>query len=108
MADTTFSDASTTTGVTLQIGGRDVGPGCPTFVVAEAGVNHNGDVSLAAALIDAAADAGADAVKLQAFDAGALCSRRHKPAERDMLARYALGESALAELQNKFHPVASV
>jgi len=100
MADTAFADASTTAGATLQIGEREVGPGHATFVVAEVGVNHNGDASLAAALIDAAADGGADAVKLQAFDAGALCSCRHKAAERDMLARYGLGESALAELRD--------
>lgn len=38
-----------------------------TFIIAEAGVNHNGDFKLAKRLIDAAADAGADAVKFQTF-----------------------------------------
>jgi N,N'-diacetyllegionaminate synthase len=38
-----------------------------TLIIAEAGVNHNGDVGLAARLIDAAADAGADAVKFQTY-----------------------------------------
>lgn len=51
----------------VQIGKRLVGPGQPCFVVAEAGVNHNGDVRLAHQLIDAAAEAGADAVKFQSF-----------------------------------------
>ena len=51
----------------VQIAGREVGPGAPTFVVAEAGVNHNGDFDLACQLVDAAAAAGADAVKFQAF-----------------------------------------
>jgi N-acetylneuraminate synthase len=41
-------------------------------VIAEAGVNHNGDRDLALRLIDAAADAGADVVKFQTFDADAL------------------------------------
>ena len=44
------------------------------FVIAEAGVNHNGDVSLGRGLIDAAVDAGADAVKFQTFRADELVS----------------------------------
>ena len=44
------------------------------FVIAEAGVNHNGDVALGRQLIDAAADGGADAVKFQSFRAAALAS----------------------------------
>ena len=46
------------------------------FIIAEAGVNHNGDLSLARRLVDAAADAGADAVKFQTFKAANLASRR--------------------------------
>jgi sialic acid synthase SpsE len=49
----------------LTIGTREIGPGRPCFVIAEAGINHNGDVSLAAELVDAAAAAGADAIKFQ-------------------------------------------
>ncbi len=45
------------------------------FVIAEAGVNHNGDADLALKLVDAAADAGADAVKFQTFTAGKLVAR---------------------------------
>ena len=47
----------------------------PTFIIAEAGVNHNGDVNLAKQLIDVAADAGADAVKFQTFRAEHVVSR---------------------------------
>ncbi len=50
---------------TIHIADREVGPGCPTFVIAEAGINHNGDIALAGALVDAAAEAGADAIKFQ-------------------------------------------
>lgn len=45
------------------------------FAVAEIGVNHNGDMSLAERLIDEARLAGADAVKFQTFTANALVSR---------------------------------
>jgi N,N'-diacetyllegionaminate synthase len=51
------------------IGDRRVGPDAPTFVIAEAGSNHNGDLGLAKELIDVAAEAGADAVKFQTFRA---------------------------------------
>ena len=51
--------------LTLEIDGRLVGEGQPCYVIAEAGVNHNGDPALAKKLVDIAADAGADAVKFQ-------------------------------------------
>ncbi|TGA97410.1 N-acetylneuraminate synthase [Sporolactobacillus shoreae] len=46
-----------------------------TFIIAEAGVNHNGDVNTAIRLIDAAKEAGADAVKFQTFKAENLVTR---------------------------------
>jgi N-acetylneuraminate synthase/N,N'-diacetyllegionaminate synthase len=51
----------------VEISGRRVGPGYPAFVIAEAGVNHNGSLDLARQLIDAAVRAKADAVKFQTF-----------------------------------------
>ena len=51
--------------MTVSIGSRTIGGGRPTYVVAEIGLNHNGDVEIAKQLIDVAADAGADAVKFQ-------------------------------------------
>lgn len=47
-----------------------------TFIIAEAGVNHNGDIALALRLVDGAAAAGADAVKFQTFTAAALSTAR--------------------------------
>lgn len=53
----------------VALAGRMVGQGYPCFIVAEAGVNHNGSLAMARRLVDAAADAGADAVKFQTFRA---------------------------------------
>ncbi len=50
---------------TVRIGSNHVGVGEPVYVVGEIGLNHNGDVEIAKRLIDVAADAGAQAVKLQ-------------------------------------------
>lgn len=49
----------------VNIGGRLVGPGHPTWFVAEIGINHNGDLKIARDLIDSAVAAGCDAVKFQ-------------------------------------------
>ena len=53
----------TTSGI--RIGTREIGAGAPCFLVAEIGINHNGDMDLAKKMIDAAARAGADSVKFQ-------------------------------------------
>ena len=51
----------------IKIGKKSIGPEDPCFIIAEAGVNHNGDITLAKKLIDVAVEAGADAVKFQTF-----------------------------------------
>jgi N,N'-diacetyllegionaminate synthase len=55
-----------------------------TFVIAEAGVNHNGDMEIARRLIDEAASAGADAVKFQTFKPEALAAHHAAKAEYQM------------------------
>jgi N-acetylneuraminate synthase len=50
---------------TLEIAGRPVGENCPVYIVAEIGINHNGDIEIAKKLIDTAAISGCDAVKFQ-------------------------------------------
>ena len=54
---------------TIKVGNKEIGPGKSCFIIAEAGVNHNGDIKLAEKLVYAAAQAGADAVKFQTFKA---------------------------------------
>lgn len=52
----------------LQIGDRLIGPDQPTYIIAEVGINHNGDIKLAKELVDAAIDAKVNAVKFQKRD----------------------------------------
>ena len=59
----------------LRFGDRGIGGSSPCFVIAEAGVNHNGELDRAIALVDIAAECGADAVKFQTFDAERLVTR---------------------------------
>ena len=59
----------------LNIGGRAVGRGEPPYIIAEIGANHNGDMELCRRIIDAAVDAGADAVKFQSWSKSSLISK---------------------------------
>jgi len=65
----------------IKIGNKLIGEEEPCFIVAEAGVNHNGSVELAKKLIDAAKDAGADAVKFQTFKAESVVVKDAQKAE---------------------------
>ena len=96
---------------TVEIAGRKIGPGHPCFIIAEAGVNHNGDMELARQLVSAAVDAGADAVKFQTFKAEHLATADAPKAEYqvrntgesesqfDMLRRLELTEDDHRQLQ---------
>src|SRR4051794_6024378 len=61
----TFSGGSESAGGTVRIGNRPVGHSQPCYVIAEIGINHNGDIDLAKRLISVAVAAGCDAVKFQ-------------------------------------------
>ena len=83
-----------------------------TFIIAEAGVNHNGDINIAKRLIDAAVEAGADAVKFQTFKAENLvCESAQKAdyqitntgndeSQLSMLKKLELSENAFVKLKN--------
>lgn len=93
----------------LKIGKKTVGEKHPVFVIAEAGVNHNGDIKLAKKLIDTAREAGADAVKFQTFNPTMLATENapkaayQDPSRREsqqaMLSRLALTEENFKELK---------
>src|SRR6185369_6131827 len=97
----------------FEIDERRIGVSAPVFIVAEAGVNHNGNPALARRLVDAAAECGADAVKFQTFTVDALLTREAPKAgyqvettgagesQREMLARLELGADRLAELRDR-------
>jgi N,N'-diacetyllegionaminate synthase len=65
----------------IRFADRLIGEGMPCFIIAEAGVNHNGDVNLAKKLIDLAKKTGADAVKFQTFRAEDIVTKSAKKAE---------------------------
>ncbi|MDR2160552.1 MAG: N-acetylneuraminate synthase family protein [Desulfovibrio sp.] len=73
----------------------------PPFIIAEAGVNHEGDMDLARRLIDEAARAGAQAVKFQSYKAETL-ARRHSPAYWDTSKEPATSQYALFKRHDSF------
>ena len=95
----------------VHIGDKLIGDGLPVFVIAEIGVNHNGDLSMARSLVDVAVSAGADAVKFQTFQADRVVTAEAVKAEYqlqttsraesqlDMLRRLELSTEAHRELQ---------
>ena len=91
----------------LRIGDHEIGEGRPCFIVAEVGVNHDGDPAKAAKMIEVAAICGVDAVKLQRRDIDSILTRQAQEApyvnERSFGATYGLHRRAL-ELPDEAWP----
>lgn len=98
---------------TVKLGTVEVGPGCPPYIIAEIGSNHNGDMDLCRRLIDAAADAGAHAVKFQSWTEKSLIAKeeydrntdysdkkKHFGSLRDMVRAYQFTEEQHREARD--------
>lgn len=85
-------------GKKTKIADKLVGEGEPTFIIAEVGSNHDGKLEQAKKLIDIAADAGADAVKFQAFKADKLFNIVKNKEVVDKLEKLELREEWYKEL----------
>jgi len=95
----------------MEISGRSIGPGHPCFFIAEAGVNHNGNVENAKKLIDIAVASKSDAVKFQTFNTDLLAipdapkaeyqtiTTNKQESQTDMLRQLELPKEAFEELQ---------
>jgi N-acetylneuraminate synthase len=96
----------------IKIAGHRIGPGEPCFIVAEAGVNHNGSLEIAKKMVDVAVQSGANAVKFQAYRTTSLVLPSAQKAEyqrmngdasetqHEMLRQLELSESDLEALQS--------
>ncbi len=95
---------------TIRLGEVEIGPGKPPYVIAEVGSNHNGDMNLCRQLIDAAAHAGAHAVKFQSWTDKSLIAeeeyarnteysdkKRHFGSLREMVTAYQLTASNITK-----------
>jgi N,N'-diacetyllegionaminate synthase len=87
----------------LTLAGTAVGTGHAPYVIAEIGANHNGDMGLAHEMIDAAAEAGANAAKFQSWSADSLISKplfAKVPGLLEQATRYALSPEEHLELRD--------
>ncbi len=95
----------------IKIGNRIIGEGYPCFIIAEAGVNHNGSLELAKKLVDVAKEAGVDAVKFQTFKSENVTTKETEIAEYaeknmgkkekmiDMIKKFELSYKSFEELK---------
>lgn len=83
----------------IKIGNNKIGDGKPVFIVAEAGINHNGDVETAKKMIKEASKCGVDAIKFQTFTPDELFSKRLDPELFEMSKNWLLDAKEHMELK---------
>ena len=84
----------------IRVGKRNIGAGKPVFIVAEISGNHNGDIKRALKIIDAAANAGADAIKLQTYTADTITFKSDAP---EFIVRWQGKKRTLYDLYEEAH-----
>lgn len=96
----------------MKILDRNIGQNHPCFIIAEAGVNHNGDLDIAKQMIDVARESGADAIKFQTFNVENVVIKsaekadyqkintRNEKSQYDMLKKLELSHEDFKELYN--------
>ena len=85
----------------FKIGDKTVGKDFPTFIIAEAGINHNGKLRIAKQLIDGAIESGVDAIKFQTFKANDLTSS--KSIYHKLFKKLELSDSDFGEISDYAH-----
>lgn len=92
-----------TTRAPLSIAGRPIGPSHPPYVIAELSANHNGSIETAFRIIDAAAAAKADAVKIQTYTADTITLNSTRPEFQITTGKWA-GQSLYQLYQSAYTP----
>ena len=87
---------------TIKIGHKAIGAGEPTFVIAEAGMNHNSDPVLARKLVEGAARSGADAIKFQNYTADNLVTKTAPKYYADTMEQWERGDPSTGYQYDEF------
>lgn len=84
----------------MKIGENEIGDGKPVYIIAEAGINHNGNLEIAKKMIEAAAKCKANAIKFQSFSPEEVFSKNKNPKMFDLLKKWSLSRKQQEKLKN--------